>query len=87
MGKKAESSEFEKARDKIKEYIIANALLPQLMVEAQFSSRTTFYNAFDKTIVKESQLTPRQRIIWKKAISMMENEETIYSKALKVVSK
>ncbi|HMM02001.1 MULTISPECIES: hypothetical protein [unclassified Dysgonomonas] len=82
-----ESSEFEKVRDKIKAYIMDNALLPQLMVDAQFSSRTTFYNAFDESILSEDQLTPRQRIIWQKAISMMENSESIFSKALRVVSK
>ena len=59
MGKEEEYSEFEKARDRIKAYIMDNALLPQLMVEAQFTSRTTFYNAFDESIRSESQLTPR----------------------------
>lgn len=82
-----ESSDFGKVRDKIKVYILDNALLPQLMVEAQFSSRTTFYSAFDEDILCEEQLTPRQRIIWQKAIAMMENSESILTKALRVVSK
>lgn len=85
MGKKEECSEFEKARDKIKDYIMDNALLPRLMVEAQFTSRTTFYNAFDESIRSESQLTPRQRIIWKKSLALMEGEETILATALRVV--
>lgn len=82
-----ESSEFEKARDQIKAYILDNALLPQLMVEAQFSSRTTFYSAFDEDILNEEQLTPRQRIIWQKAMSMMESSESLLAKALRVISK
>lgn len=82
-----ESSDFENARDRIKAYILDNALLPQLMVEAQFSSRTTFYSAFDEDILNEEQLTPRQRIIWQKAMSMMESSESLLAKALRVISK
>lgn len=54
MGKKEECSEFDKARDKIKAYIMDNALLPRLMVEAQFTSRTTFYNAFDDVLSEKN---------------------------------
>lgn len=50
MGKKEECSEFDKARDKIKAYIMDNALLPRLMVEAQFTSRTTFYNRYKYSV-------------------------------------
>lgn len=87
MGKNQNLSEFEVARDKIKAFIIDNSLLAQLMIDANFLSRQTFYNAFSPAITSEDDLTSKQKTIWNKALNLMENKESLLDRAAKVLSK